>query len=78
MNEFQVKIPDSIKEAILNNNAELWINFYFNKTTKELEKYLILRRNYDGLTRNFYYNPNYLEHIEKYMTRFIYEGQDND
>lgn len=78
MDDFKTKIPDSIKEAIMNNNAELWVNFYFNKTTKELEKYLILRRNYDGLTRDFHYNPNYLERIEDDMTRFIYEGQNND
>lgn len=78
MNDFQVKIPDSVKEAVINNNAELWVNFCFNKLSNELEKYLILRRCYDGLIRNFYYNPDYLERIEDDINRFIYKGQDDD
>ena len=43
-NDFTTKIPESLKKAILNNDAEFYITFYYNSTTKELEKYIGVKR----------------------------------
>lgn len=77
-NIFKTKIPDSLKEAVINNNADLWVSFYYNSTTQKLEKYLIVRRCYNGLTHVFYYHPDHLKDIEEDINKFLYDGDEND
>lgn len=71
-NDFTTKIPESLKKAVLNNDAEFYISFYYNSTTEELEKYIGVRKSNPSKVLEFYYHPDHLAQLDSDISKFIY------
>lgn len=71
-NDFTVRIPKKLKEAVLKNDADFVISFYYNSTTKEVEKYINVRRSSNDTIQDFYYHPDHLKQLDSDISKFIY------
>lgn len=71
-NGFVTKIPESLKKAVLNNDAEFYISFYYNSTTEELEKYIGVKKSDPPKVLEFYYHPDHLKQLDSDIYNYIY------
>ena len=71
-NIFRTKIPESLKKAVLKNDAEFYVTFYYNSTTEEVEKYIGVKKNNPPKVLEFYYHPDHLEQLDSDIIKFLY------